>query len=328
MKKALSILFFWTLSFVILFRIFTKDYDNGTVDVIYTLLFHIPLIICVLVNTKLVDLFFLTKKYFFYFSSVVLLVFFGIALHKFIFDFLAVQIPIGYYFISMFSDFEIAQYVLAYILISLLIQLSLNWFNLRERQAELEKQNKEVQLQNLKSQLNPHFLFNSLNNIYALTDAGGSSPKEYIIKLSDSLRYMLYQTNDEKVKLTDEIEYLQNYIALEKLRLENDDQISFKTKIENEDIMIAPLILISLVENAFKHVDKSMPYIKITLEQSGNALELCCINSSQQEQKNSEEGGIGLENLKKRLDLIYPERYTYSSGIRENSYESKLSIQL
>ena len=116
--------------------------------------------------------------------------------------------------------------------------------------------------------------------------------------------------------------------ALEKLRLENDDQIFFETRIENEDVMIAPLILISLIENVFKHVDKSKPYIKISLEQSGNDLNLRCNNSFIKEQDTLATGGIGLVNLKKRLELIYPDRYELSSEVNENEYESKLNIQL
>ena len=328
LRSLLFQLIFWMVSFFVLFRVFTKDYNNGTVDLIYTFLFHIPLFLAVSLNNRLIDYFIPKRRYIAYSLSVIFIIFLGCLLHSFIFDILAGYVFPDYYFISMFSVFEIAQYLLAYIVISFLLTLSKNWFELREKQSELERRNQEVQLQNLKSQLNPHFLFNSLNNIYALTDSSDPRSKEYLIKLSDSLRYMLYQTNEDSVALKDEIEYLKNYIALEELRLEDAKKIKVDYTIDDPDTKIAPLLLLTLVENAFKHADRTDPEIEISITQNKNILELQCRNNILADQSIRNSGGIGLENLRKRLELIYPSRYKFETENTQYYYSCKLTIDL
>lgn len=320
-------LLFWLLSFFVLYRIFTKDYNNGTVDLIYTLLFHVPLLYAVLINTRIVNLYFNKKKYIHYSVIVLLLIASGVFMHYILFDLLADLIFPGYYFISMFSYFEIAQYLLAYILISLMIKLSLNWFELREKQNELERQNQMVHLTNLKAQLNPHFLFNSLNNIYSISNISDKQARSYIIKLSDALRYMLYRTADDKVNLNEELHYLENYIQLEKLRLEEDAHLSFKTDVDKEDYEIAPLILLPIIENCFKHCNKEKIWIEITITVNENILLLEAKNTIDQSSE-SDVGGIGLNNLKKRLELIYPDNFAWETAIHGNIYVSSLKIKL
>jgi len=240
---------FWALSFIILHRLFTIDYNNGKTDVIYTLVFHIPLIVIVYINYYVINKFITNKKYWLYFISFIILFGIGTGLHYLLFDHLVDYVFPGYYFISMYSLIEISQYILAYLVASLLFKLSKDWFDLKDQQLNLQKENHQVQLTSLKAQLNPHFLFNSLNNIYSMTSTDVKKGREHIIKLSDALRYMLYKTNDERVPLENEIEYFSNYIELEKLRLEEEANIEVSLPKEFNGLQIAPLILLPFIEN-------------------------------------------------------------------------------
>lgn len=320
---------FWSISFFVLFRIFTKDYNNGVVDFIYTLLFHIPLFIVVFINYRMINKWIRNQKYYYYIFGSMFLIFLGIFIHFIVFNYLSTLLFPGYYFISMFSMFEIAQYLLTYIIISLLIQLSKNWFDLQEKQKLLEKENQQVQLKSLKAQLNPHFLFNSLNNIYSISNISDSRAKDYIIKLSDALRYMLYRTQDEKVLLSEELEYIQNYIELEKLRLEGDSELVLKISNQTDHNYIAPLILLPIIENTFKHCRKDPVKINISISVDMNTLILNCQNTVDYENIQLEnKGGIGLSNVKERLELIYPNNYILSIKEEDCYYKTILQINL
>ena len=316
---------FWFVSFIVLFRFFTKEFYIGKVDFIYTAIFHIPLIIIVTGHLFAIEKYLFTKKYFHYSTVVIFLLVMGILMHYLVFDNLAPILLSDYYFISM-PTVEVSQYVITYLLVSLLLALSRNWFELKEKQFQLETENNMTQLNNLKAQLNPHFLFNSLNNIYSITSKENKEARNYIIKLSDALRYMLYKTSSDTVQLKDEIEYLENYIALEKLRLEREAKIEFiKIKI-NEELKIAPLILLPFIENCFKHCDKSNVFIKISLSSQNNNLELICENNKSNDFH--KDGGIGLVNSKKRLELLYSDRYKLVISDSKTIYKSILNLEL
>ena len=164
-------------------------------------------------------------------------------MHFVLFDVISKYLLKGYYFISLFSHFDIAAYLFAYAFVSLLIQLSSEWYMLREKQMRLEKEHKEVQLTNLKAQLNPHFLFNSLNNIYALSNSESTQGKDYIIKLSDALRFMLYKTQSKFIPLQDELNYMTNYVELECLRLEETAQVNFNNSVGQTDLKNSALVI-------------------------------------------------------------------------------------
>jgi len=316
---------FWILSYLVLFRLFTKEYYNGTVDYIYTIIFHIPLFLIVAMHLISIDKYLIPKKYLHYLTSFIILFFLGIITHYLVLDNLAPIFIEKFYFISM-PLIEISQYIIAYLLISLLFALSRNWFELRENQLLIERENNKTLLNNLKAQLNPHFLFNSLNNIYSITGKENKEARNYIIKLSDALRYMLYKTSSDTVPLKDEIEYLENYIGLEKLRLESDSNVEFTKANINDKLNIAPLILLPLIENCFKHCNKPNAIIKIDLSTYKNKLVLICENNKSE--NNYEDGGIGLINSKKRLELIYPNRFTLKINDSKTMYKSKLNLEL
>lgn len=184
---------------------------------------------------------------------------------------------------------------------------------------------KEAELKLLKEQLNPHFLFNTLNNLYGLSVVKSDKLPGLMLKLSDLLRYSLYETKETYVPLEKEITYLENYISLEKIRLEDSTDIRFEKSGHLSSQMIAPMLFIVFVENAFKYLgiieaEKSM--VAVSIKEENNILTFSCDNTVDAHDPNDEnlekgKSGIGLQNAKKRLALMYPEKHTLT--IKENN---------
>ncbi|MDH7447109.1 sensor histidine kinase [Aquimarina sp. 2201CG14-23] len=198
----------------------------------------------------------------------------------------------------------------------------------------LQKEKATAELNFLKAQIHPHFLFNTLNNLYALTLDKSDKAPDVVSKLSEIMDYMLYQCKENQVLVTKEIELLEHYIGLEKLRYGNRLQLDFKHKIDNSKTLIAPLILVSLVENAFKHgvsgaIQKAI--IKIELETKDEILRFKVYNTKSNASQNNDANykeGIGLKNVKRQLELIYPDQYECRVEEQEESYEVNLRITL
>ena len=209
------------------------------------------------------------------------------------------------------------------------IALSIRYFM---HQSERRQKEVEAELAWLKNQINPHFLFNTLNNISCLAQIDGDLTQEAVMELSDLLRYAMYETNKPKVHLEGEVKFLQNYIELMKLRCNDMTNVNYKFSILNSQLEVAPLLFISLIENAFKHgVNSNAPAtIDIRLEQQGGQLVFVCDNTNNPKPTKDRSGsGIGLENTRRRLDLIYPARYTWEQSITpDNIYHVKISISL
>ena len=204
----------------------------------------------------------------------------------------------------------------------------------KQREVEaLKSAVQESQLQFLKSQINPHFLFNNLNNLYAHAIENSPKTPKIILELSSVLRYMLYETKTPFVPLKKEIEQVKHFININELQIEERGEVALKTTNIRADYQIAPLILIVFIENAFKHStaslsDKIVIDIQITLTEDG-ILEFYCKNNHQLE-SNTENlsKGIGLENVRKRLELLYPDAHELSIFHDENWYEVKLQLDL
>lgn len=193
---------------------------------------------------------------------------------------------------------------------------------------QLEQKKTETELKMLKAQLNPHFLFNTLNNIYSLSLDNSPKTANAIGKLSDILDHVLYKCNNQVVTLSSEIELLKNYIELEKLRYDDRLEITFDTDIEN-DIQIPPLLLLSLVENAFKHgagEDSGSPKIWISIIQAKEVFTFKISNTVSSDYVSKDKDRIGLTNIKKQLDLIYPENYSLDIKQAVNSFSVVLQI--
>ena len=200
------------------------------------------------------------------------------------------------------------------------------------RQQERKQKEVEAELAWLKNQINPHFLFNTLNNISSLAQIDGDETQEAIMQLSDLLRYAMYETNKPKVKLEGEVDFMRNYIDLMKLRCNEMTKINYQLSIVNDQLEIAPLLFISLVENAFKHgMNSNEPAtIDVSLEQQAETLVFICDNTNNPKPTKDRSGsGIGLDNTRRRLDLLYPGRYTWEQEITpQNIYHVKITICL
>ena len=209
------------------------------------------------------------------------------------------------------------------------IALSIRYFM---RQSERRQKEVEAELAWLKNQINPHFLFNTLNNISSLAQIDGDETQEAIMQLSDLLRYAMYESNKPKVRLDGEVEFMRNYINLMKLRCNEMTEVNAQFKIHNAQLEVAPLLFISLVENAFKHgMNSNAPaMIDIRLEQQDDTLVFTCGNTNNPKPTKDRSGsGIGIENTRRRLDLLYPGCYTWEQTITpENIYHVNISIRL
>jgi two-component system, LytTR family, sensor kinase len=216
-----------------------------------------------------------------------------------------------------------------YATIGTFFRLSVDWFRNIRHQEELEKQNIKNELALLRSQINPHFLFNTLNNIHSFVHRDQDKTAFGIIKLSEIMRYMLYETNAEKVLLEKEIKYISDYIDLQKLRLKDPDFVKFNIEGDIAGKFIPPLLLISFVENAFKHCKVNSPNsgISIVLKTENNSLTFEVINCIKKDLNNIQENnGFGLKNLQRRLDLIYGENYRLDKFIDNEKYHIRLVI--
>ncbi len=215
---------------------------------------------------------------------------------------------------------------------STFVKVFKEWLLQERIKRDLVKKNLESELSFLKSQINPHFLFNTLNSLYALSLKKSDKAPELILHLSEMMRYMLYGSNEKYVKLSTEVNYIKNYLELEKLRYDNKAVITFdfESEVEN-DIDLPPLLLIPFVENAFKHgLGHTIEggYVKIKLNVKKNQIEFWVENSKPSSIKNNDNksGGIGLKNVKRRLDLYFADSYNLS--IREELTGFFVNLQI
>ena len=199
----------------------------------------------------------------------------------------------------------------------------MRWNDEKHKMEEERRRNAEAELTWLKNQLNPHFLFNTLNNISSLTQIDADKAQESIGQFSELLRYALYESNVKKVKLTDETEFMKNYINLMSLRCNEMTLVETRFDSFDESLTISPLLFISLIENDFKHGISSHKdsFVKIHMGLDGNDLVFSCENSIHERASENRSGsGIGLENMLRRLDLLYPDAYTYRQYIENRTY--------
>ncbi|MDO5969417.1 sensor histidine kinase [Flavivirga aquimarina] len=182
------------------------------------------------------------------------------------------------------------------------------WNKNERNKKEIEAQKSATELSFLKNQLNPHFLFNSLNSIYSLTTKKSNDAPEAVITLSELMRYMLYETNNDFVPLNKELEYIQNYLKLQRLRIANNENVTLNIHGTISNQKIRPLLLISFIENAFKYGTdfKGNTEVKIEIYINDNKLQFNCINLIGDRKKDNDSSGIGLKNTKERLEFLYP----------------------
>ena len=213
------------------------------------------------------------------------------------------------------------------------IVLAQRWEHNEKARHEAEAARTKAELKTLRNQINPHFLLNTLNNIYALTAFDTPKAQEAIQDLSRLLRHLLYYNDQPTVALKDEVDFLQNYISLMKIRLPESVEVDANFKVVNPQQQVAPMIFISLIENAFKHgVSPTEPsFIHIRVEATEDEI-VCDIQNSNHPKTASDHSGhgIGLKQVQRRLDLAYPDHYEWQQGTADDSktYQSKITIRL
>ncbi len=194
----------------------------------------------------------------------------------------------------------------------------------------LKNEKAKTELMHLKSQVNPHFFFNMLNNLYGLVGNDSKKAQKLILKLSDMMRYSIYDGEKDTVLLSEEVTYLENYIELHKMRYHKTIDVQFNMDIKDNDYEINPLLFIILLENAFKHGVENLrehAFVRINLEAHNNIVNFEIENNFDASEK-THEAGIGLKNLKRRLEIVYPKKHTLVIYETNNIYNAKLNIKL
>ena len=212
------------------------------------------------------------------------------------------------------------------------IVLATRWQHNEDARLAAENARVDAEIKNLRFQINPHFLLNTLNNIYALTAFDQKRAQDAIQQLSKMMRHMLYDNQQEMVTLGNEIQFLENYVNLMKIRLPQTVNVEFVKNVSNPELRVAPLMFISLVENAFKHgistTEPSFVHLKV---ETGDSLIFQITNSNFPKTQEDRSGhGIGLQQVQRRLDLAYPNRYEWNHGISDDGkvYTSTIKIRL
>ena len=205
----------------------------------------------------------------------------------------------------------------------------------REKIHQLEKEKIATELKYLKSQLNPHFLFNTLNNLYSYVITKSPKASDMVLQLSEILDYILYRSQQQSVPLAEEVHTIENYIALERIKYGERLDVEFEKKMSKHEVSITPLLLLSIVENAFKHGVRdhiTKPKIKIQLLQLESQIEFTVWNTKSETELNNyneiDNKGIGLVNIQRQLDLIYPNRYTFKIDESDRFFNLRLILNL
>jgi LytS/YehU family sensor histidine kinase len=210
-------------------------------------------------------------------------------------------------------------------------KLLLDNSSLQKRMAETAREKAEAELNFLKSQINPHFVFNSLNSVYFLIHRDNTQAREALHKFSEMLRYQLYEMNGDKVPIEKEITYLKDYMDLQELRKDEKYMVQFRCDEKVSGFSIEPLLLIPLVENAFKHVSHHHDrknFVRVDLNRENGSFQFGVENSKESLPTTEKHGGIGLQNVKRRLELLYPGKYTLSITETTEQFSVKLNISL
>jgi two-component system, LytTR family, sensor kinase len=323
-KTLLFHLLFWVVYCITnawLWHTFDRTYNETT----FYGLTRLPVkIIAVYMNLFLLTHFFFQKKYIHFFCLFIL----NLILTGLIQTFISAHGVVNYDNFTQYS-LPVASVVMVS---SILIIVNFFFIKVKEsKKLEIEKVRSELNF--LKAQFQPHFLFNTLNNIYSLTISDSRLAGKSILQLSGLLRYVLYESESEKVDLQKEISYLQDYIELEKIRFASRMELSVNISGDLAEKKIVPILLIPFLENAFKHASNKLNekiWITVDLIVKDRNLSFTVENSVCPEGKTKmhhDYSGIGLENVKRRLSLLY-ENYTLDTGLKENYYHTFLKIPL
>jgi sensor histidine kinase YesM len=217
-------------------------------------------------------------------------------------------------------------------MLSVTIKMTGKWYTTEAERQEEQKERTEAELRNLRQQLNPHFLFNTLNNIYAQIAINPDDAQNSMLELSKLLRYVLYENNGNFVALERELNFILNYVELMRIRLNPEVDMRINITVNEKKSMVAPLLFMALIENAFKHgiSPTQLSFIDIDIHQNNDKQLNCTIRNSYFPKDESDQSGsgIGLENLRRRLEILYPHKHILRTEKEGNTYVAELIIPL
>ncbi len=324
-------LLFWGVALLILLNIFKGSGTLEKIDVIYTVIFLAPLVAVVYLNLYMAVPRFLRRERYLLYTLIFLLLLGGGALFLYLlFDrWIDLFLP-DFYFISYYNVPVLMLYTGSFMVLTTLLKLSRSWFML----LRFERMTTAHQLQSLQSQINPHFLLNSLQTIYALSLEKSERNPEVILQLSEILKYTLYETGQPTIELVKEIALIRDYVEMYRHRVDSDrTDIRMEENGDPEGFLIAPMLLIPFIENSFKHgllsaQEKSFIDIQTDIREDKLLFKVCnsCEESKLDEVQHQK--GIGIENTRQRLELLYPGRYLLDIEALEDTFSVKLSIEL
>jgi len=323
-------LFLWVMIALLWLYLRYQDYATLTQAAQVTAVKVIDLVLVIyLTNLVLVPKFLYKKKYLLFgLSFIVLIAFFSWIKMLGVATITSASLQTIDVKAAIYNNF-VTQFFL--VLASIGMRSAVDYIQLQNRMAAIAKEKAEAELAFLKAQINPHFLFNSINSVYFLIDKKNTAARDALHRFSDMLRYQLYECNDHSIPIEKEIGYLKDYVALQQLRVNDTTSIEFNCDKEVKDFSIEPLLLIPFVENSFKHLShfsNGHPnQIRINLARQNGSLLFSVYNTTEQKET-KEAGGIGLANVQKRLELLYPGKHHLEVKGKEGWYgvELKLSV--
>ncbi|HUR12087.1 MAG TPA: histidine kinase [Flavitalea sp.] len=331
-KYKLHHLLFWSLFFAGWHFFRSTDYAGASSPwVITAVKVAVLMVLTYITNYFLIPKLLYTKKYLLFFSTYLVLIF-GLGLLK-----LHIVVQLIYPGINSFDNFKTRVYdniIPLFLLVSTgaAWRLINDYLRSQRRLTEIAIEKSETELKFLKSQINPHFLFNSLNSIYFLIDKQNTEARNTLLQFSDLLRYQLYECNADKIEIEKEVSYLKDYIKLQQLRKDNNYHVNVAIENDVRGFSIVPLLLIPFVENAFKHIShhsNGKNFVDVQLQRNNGTFTFVVENSKENHQHSIEPpGGIGLKNVKRRLELLYADKHTLDIINNDSTFKVALHLSV
>ena len=332
LKYKLHHLLIWGLLFAGWYYFREKDFPSRTIALQATAIkVGILAILIYATNYILIPKLLYRKKYWLFFP-IYLAMTIGVGLLK-----LKIIMAIVYPGWPAFANFKTRFYdniipVILLVTTGATVQLIVDYLKTQRRLAETAKEKAETELKFLKSQINPHFLFNSLNSVYFLIDKENTAARQTLLQFSDLLRYQLYDCNADTIAIEKEISYLNDFIRLQKLRKDHNYEVKLDIQEGINGFQIVPLLLIPFVENAFKHIshhNNRRNFVHVEMARNNGTFSFMVENSKENIQQSTLlPGGIGLTNVKRRLELLYPEKHTLNISDDESKYRIEMELDI
>lgn len=332
-KYKLHHVVFWCLLFATWFYLRYQDYATHAIAFSITLIKVTDLALIVyLVNYILIPTLLYKKKYIAFISSFILI----IGVSGFLKMVLMGQVTGESMAVSTVADLKTRFYeniISDFFLVTsgAAFKLIFDYIEVQQRLTEMAKAKAEAELSFLKSQINPHFLFNSLNAVYFLINKENAEARNALHKFSDMLRYQLYEVKGTRIPIEKELGYLKDYVDLQKLRKDENYSVEFNCSPEVKGFAIEPLLLIPFVENAFKHISHKLPgnnFVKLDISRNNGDFNFIIKNSKESEHTTDVHSGIGLSNVKRRLELLYPDKHKLNITSLPETYQVDLKLKI